>query len=91
MIEHLRGREGALAPLGWTGREAGWIALVCFSSGVFTRTQFCCYFNPTLSRLSCTALFSHVSPDKTGGWSCLAALGAPDLCRYGNRALLSFQ
>ena len=40
---------------------------------------------------SCTALFSHVSPDKTGGWSCLAALGAPDLCRYGNRALLSFQ
>ena len=45
MIEHLRGREGALAPLGWTGREAEWIALVCLHSGVFTRTQFCCYFN----------------------------------------------
>ena len=24
MIEHLRGREQALAPLGWTGREAEW-------------------------------------------------------------------
>ena len=45
MIEHLKGREQALAPLGWTGREAEWIALVCLHSGVFTRTQFCCYFN----------------------------------------------
>ena len=29
MIEHLRGREQALESLGWTGREAEWIALVC--------------------------------------------------------------
>ena len=36
MIEHLKGREQALAPLGWTGREAEWIALVCLHSGVFT-------------------------------------------------------
>ena len=45
MIEHLRGREKALEPFGWTGREAEWIALVCLHSGVFTRTQFCFYFN----------------------------------------------
>ena len=45
MIEHLRGRERALGPLGWTGREAEWIALVCLHSGVFTRAQFCHYFN----------------------------------------------
>ena len=45
MIEHLRGRERALEPLGWTGREAEWIALVCLHSGVFTRAQFCHYFN----------------------------------------------
>ena len=45
MIEHLRGRERALEPFGWTGREAEWIALVCLHSGVFTRAQFCCYFN----------------------------------------------
>ena len=45
MIEHLRGRERALEPLGWTGREAEWIALVCLHSGVFTRAQFCHYFD----------------------------------------------
>ena len=44
MIEHLKGREQALAPIGWTGREAEWIALVCLHSGVFTRAQFCHYF-----------------------------------------------
>ena len=44
MIEHLKGREQALASLGWIGREAEWIALVCLHSGVFTRTQFCHYF-----------------------------------------------
>ena len=45
MIEHLREREKALEPLGWTGREAEWIALVCLHSGVFIRSQFCRYFN----------------------------------------------
>ncbi len=45
MIEHLRGRERALESLGWTGREAEWLALVCLHSGVFTRAQFCHYFN----------------------------------------------
>ena len=45
MIEHLRGRERKLEPLGWTGREAEWIALVCLHSGVFTRAQFCHHFD----------------------------------------------
>ena len=45
MIEHLKGREQALEPLGWTGREAEWIALVCLHSGVFARAQFCHYFD----------------------------------------------
>ena len=49
MIEHLRGREQALAPLGWTGREAEWIALVCLHSGVFIRAQFCHYFEARLN------------------------------------------
>ena len=39
MIAHLKGREKALEPLGWTGRQAEWIALVCLHSGVFTRAQ----------------------------------------------------
>ena len=44
MIEHLRGREKALEPLGWTGQHAEWITLVCLHSGVFIRGQFCDYF-----------------------------------------------
>ena len=50
MIEHLKGREQALAALGWTGREAEWIALVCLHSGVFTRAQFCHYFDADRKR-----------------------------------------
>ena len=34
----------ALAALGWTGRDAEWIALVCLQSGVFTRSQYGAYF-----------------------------------------------
>ena len=45
MIEHLRGRDRKLEPLGWTGPDAEWIALVCLHSGVFTRAQFCDYFD----------------------------------------------
>ena len=45
MIEHLRGRDRKLEPLGWTGPDAEWIALVCLHSGVFTRGQFCDYFS----------------------------------------------
>ena len=44
MIEHLRGRDRKLELLGWTGRDAEWIALVCLHSGVFMRGQFCDYF-----------------------------------------------
>ena len=40
MIAHLRGREAALEPFGWTGRRAEWIALACLHSGVFTRAQW---------------------------------------------------
>ena len=45
MIAHLRGRERKLEALGWTGDDAEWIALVCLHSGVFTRAQFCHYFD----------------------------------------------
>ena len=39
MIAHLKGREQALEEFGWRDRHAGWIALVCLHSGVFTRAQ----------------------------------------------------
>ena len=50
MIEHLRGRDRKLEPLGWTGQDAEWIALVCLHSGVFTRAQFCQYFDTDRKR-----------------------------------------
>ena len=40
MIEHLKGREKQLKDLGWTGRDAEWIALVCLHSGLFVRSQY---------------------------------------------------
>ncbi|MDE2979834.1 MAG: hypothetical protein OXU74_01445 [Gemmatimonadota bacterium] len=45
MITHLKRREPALGSLGWTGRNAEWIALVCLHSGVFTRAQATRFLN----------------------------------------------
>ena len=50
MIAHLRGRDRKLEALGWTGDDAEWIALVCLHSGVFTRAQFCRYFDADRKR-----------------------------------------
>ena len=50
MIAHLRGRDRKLEALGWTGPDAEWIALVCLHSGVFTRAQFCHYFDARRNR-----------------------------------------
>ena len=36
----LADRAATLRGLGWTGREAEWLALVCLHSGVFTRRQY---------------------------------------------------
>ena len=44
MIAHLHEREKKLKPFGLTGRDAEWVALVCLHSGVFTRPQFCHFF-----------------------------------------------
>ena len=40
MIPHLNGRAAALEALGWTGRDAEWLTLVCLLSGVFLRAQY---------------------------------------------------
>ena len=40
MSAHLRDRAAALGALGWTGRDAEWLALVCLHSGVFLRSQY---------------------------------------------------
>ena len=45
MIAHLQGREDALEPFGWTGRQAEWIALACLHSGMFIRAQWSQYLD----------------------------------------------
>ncbi|MCY4074930.1 MAG: hypothetical protein OXH04_05830, partial [Acidobacteria bacterium] len=52
MSAHLRERAAALGPLGWTGRDADWLALVCLHSGVFLRRQYLAFIgreNPALA------------------------------------------
>ncbi len=47
MIPHLKGRAEALAELGWKGRDAEWVALVCLHSGVFLRQQYLAFIGQT--------------------------------------------
>ena len=49
-VPTLQDRAGPLAALGWTGREAEWIALVALHSGVFTRSQCGAYFEAGADR-----------------------------------------
>ena len=51
-IAHLRRRADALVQVGWTRREAEWLALVCLHSGVFLRSQYLAFIgrtNPALA------------------------------------------
>ena len=40
-------RAGKIEALGWSPRDAEWIALVALHSGVFTRSQWCAFFGET--------------------------------------------
>ena len=44
-VQTLQDHAAKLAPLGWSGREAEWLALVALHSGVFTRSQWRHYFD----------------------------------------------
>ena len=73
MIEHLRGRDRKLEPLGWTGPDAEWIALVCLHSGVFTRAQFCDYFDARIGSGRLRFVQSIDGPPKASGRGRMAA------------------
>ena len=45
LVPTLQHRAGQLAALGWSDREAEWLALVALHSGVFTRSQWRYFFN----------------------------------------------
>ena len=86
MIEHLKGREQALAALGWTGREAEWIALVCLHSGVFTRAQFCHYFNT--QRMTALRFVKALVDRRMGGESdYLTFNGGGKTCRISSKGI----
>ena len=81
MIPHLNGRAEALSALGWTGRDAEWLALVCLHSGVFLRRQYLAFVGRTNS------VFAHRFVQRCGK----AAVEQPSdrfrLCRIASRPL----
>ena len=58
---HLLGRAQPLADLGWRGRHAEWLTLVCLHSGVFVRAQFCHHYG--CSRPSALRLLRRLTGD----------------------------
>ena len=86
MIEHLRGRDRKLEPLGWTGQHAEWITLVCLHSGVFMRAQFCHYFNAqrmTASRFVNALVDRRIAVE--GNWPLFN--GGAKTCRISSNAI----
>ena len=55
-VPTLQDRARCLEPLGWSGREAEWIALVALHTGVFTRSQYGAYVNSGANRKPAAAL-----------------------------------
>ena len=55
-VPTLQDRARCLGPLGWSGREAEWIALVALHTGVFTRSQYGAYVNAGDNRKPAAAL-----------------------------------
>ena len=55
-VPTLQDRARCLEPLGWSGREAEWIALVALHTGVFTRSQYGAYVNAGDNRKPAAAL-----------------------------------
>ena len=86
MIEHLRGRDRKLEPLGWTGQDAEWIALVCLHSGVFTRAQFCHYFS-TDSKTAHRFVKSLVERRAAVETDLISLNGGAKTCRISNKTI----
>ena len=83
MVEHLRGRQKALEPLGWTGRKAEWIALVCLDGeGVFSRAQLAFYL-----QMSRWQAFRFVQTLVANGFAAEDKLEDQKVCRIFNREI----
>ena len=92
-IPHLGDRPAALESLGWRGRDAAWIALVCLHSGTFTRPQYAAFIgtdNPApASRLVAALRDQKRAAEETWEDVGLGQSPAGDrrsrLCRIGSR------
>ena len=92
-IPHLGDRPAALEVLGWRGRDAAWIALVCLHSGTFTRPQYAAFIgtdNPApASRLVAALRDQKWAAEKSWEDVGLGQSPAGDrrsrLCRIGSR------
>ena len=87
MIEHLREREKALEPFGLKGREAEWVALVCLHSGVFTRAQFCHFFEGATRKRALLFVRSIVERGMAVEYTLPNHPGKPGLCRIFHKPL----
>ena len=87
MIAHLRGRDRKLEALGWTGQDAEWIALVCLHSGVFTRAQFCHYFDADGKRASRFVRHWWTAEGKQSRVSGRYSMAEAKTCRISSKAI----
>ena len=55
-------RVAALEPLGWCGRDAEWVALVCLHSGVFLRGQYLAFVGQEENKSVATRLLKRLEP-----------------------------
>ena len=84
-LSQLQGRAANLAPFGWTPRQAEWIALVCFHSGCFFRSQMAAYANVSRQAVSC---FVHsLIQQQHAVELTLQQAGTPRLCRISRRSI----
>ena len=83
---HLITRPDALASLGWTGRDAEWITLVCLHSGVFVRSQFCYHYG--CSRVSALRFLRRLTDEGVAAESALPGTRTNQkLCHIHARSL----
>ena len=84
-LSQLQGRAANLAPFGWTPKQAEWVALVCFHSGCFFRSQMAAYAKVSRQAVSC---FVHsLIQQQHAVELTLQQAGTPRLCRISRRSI----
>ena len=80
MKAYLGGREEALRPLGWSGRRAEWITVVCLTGGYFTKSQLAAYYGIADENAQ-----RHLRMLRKGGIMSVEMLAGRKVCRIFGR------